>query len=155
MGGVFGLIGFYQIPSLRKWCWVAVLLDYGSVVFLIALPKVARELWQTSRINLVMAFAGENNTKEVIIRLYKTGVFVIRHRISRNEGEVGLVESSDLGRWHKKDGGIVLRLRDDTVSLRQQGSIWKIDQSFSHHIADPDLNVQGLDFRKTHEKGSP
>jgi len=78
VGGLFGVVGFLQIPQLRKWCWVAVLADYGSIVFLLALPKVAKELWQTSSINLVDEFVGSDGRKEVKIRLYKAGVFVIK-----------------------------------------------------------------------------
>jgi hypothetical protein len=149
IGGVFGLIGFYQLPPLRKWCWVAVLLDYGSIVFLIALQKVTKELWQTSRINLVGELNGEDNLKVVKIRLYKAGVFVISHRISLREGQTGLVESSNIGTWYEADGTIVLTLHSDTVPLRQLRGTWKIERSFSHHGVNPNLDIQNIDFRQT------
>jgi hypothetical protein len=149
IGGVFGLLGFYQIPLLRKWCWVAVLLDYGSVDFLIAVPKVVKELWQTSRINLLSELTGEEGTKQVKIRLYKAGVFVIKHRISRKKGETGLVESSDIGSWYKTDRTIVLTLHNDTAPLRQFGDAWRIERSFSHHARDPNLDIQNINFKQT------
>jgi hypothetical protein len=149
IGGVFGLIGFSQIPSLRKWSWIAVLMDYGSIVFLITLPKLAKELWQTSRINLVSKLTGKDNTKEVELRLYRAGVFVIRHRFFLEKGQTGLMESSDLGQWHEEDGVIVLKLHDDTVPLRFLGDTWRIERSFSHHASNPDLDIQNIDFRLT------
>ncbi len=105
LGGLFGLVGFLQIPELRKWCWVALLVDYGTLVFLLALPKVAKELWQTSRVNLVYEFAGKDGGKEIKIRLYKAGVFTIKHRFTRAKGEPGLLSSSDIGSWSKKPKG--------------------------------------------------
>jgi hypothetical protein len=149
MGGVFGLIGFYQIPLLRNWCWVALLLDYGSVDFLIALPKVAKELWQTNRINLVSELTSKESAKEVRIRLYKAGVFVIKHRIAREKGETGLVESSDMGSWCETDGTILLTLRNETAPLKQFGDAWRMERPFSHHAGDPNLDIQNIDFKQT------
>jgi hypothetical protein len=149
LGGLFGLAGFFQIPPLRKWCWIAVLLDYGSVVFFLAVPKLAREIWQTSRINLVGEFVGGDEGKQVKIRLYKAGVLVIKHEIARKAGEPGLVNSSDIGSWRKRDGAIILMLRNDRVQMRQIGEIWRVDRSFQHYEQDRDLEIEHIDFKGT------
>lgn len=149
IGGLFGLVGFYRIPALRKWCWVAVLVDYGSIVLLLALPKISKELWQTSRLNLVREFAARDGAKEVKVRLYKARVFTIKHQITRPKGELGLLTSSDIGTWSEGDEGPVLTLRDDSIVLRQRGAIWKVDRSFSHYPKDGDLEIQHLDFKES------
>lgn len=147
-GGLSGTVGFYQIPTMRKWCWVAMLVDYGSIVFLLALPKMSKELWQISRINLVREFGGKAGVKEVKIRLYKSGVFTIKHEFARPKGELGLLTSSDIGTWSEGDEGLVLTLRDDSIVLRQKGAIWTVDRSFSHYPKDGDLEIQHLDFKE-------
>jgi hypothetical protein len=148
VGGLFGLVGFYLIPQLRNWCWVAVLLDYGSVAFLLALPKLIKELWQTSRIRLTDEFFGEEGGRRVSIRLYKAGVLIISHRIARTKDEPGLIASSDIGTWHEADGVMVLTLRNDTIRMRQVGNVWKVDRSFAHYPENRDLGIAGLDFRR-------
>ena len=128
------------------------LVDYGTLVFLLALPKVAKELWQTSRVNLVREFAGKDGGKEVKIRLYKAGVFTIKHRFTRAKGELGLISSSDIGSWSQKvEGVIVLTLRSDPVPLRQLGEVWKVDRSFSHYGKDSDLGIEPIDFKETRQ----
>jgi hypothetical protein len=148
VGGVFGLVGFCLIPSLRKWCWVAVLLDYGSVSFLLALPKLIKELWQTSRIRLIDELIGEQGARRVNIRLYKGGVLIVKHKISRKKDELGLIGSSDIGSWQEADGEMALTLRNDTIRMRQVGSLWKVDRSFAHYAENPDLGIGDLDFRR-------
>lgn len=148
LGGFFGVVGFSQIPALRKWCWVAVLVDYGSIELLLALPKVAKEFWQTSRINLIREFAGKDSGKEVKIRLYKAGIFTVKHQFSRARNEPGLLASSAIGSWFEADGALVLHLRGDSIPLRQNGEIWKVDRSFSHYPMDGDLEIQHLDFEE-------
>ena len=81
-------------------CSVGGLWDSSS--FCLLFPKVAKELWQTSRVNLVHEFAGKDGGKEVKIRLYKAGVFTIKHRFTRAKDELGLISSSDIGSWSKK-----------------------------------------------------
>jgi hypothetical protein len=149
LGGLFGVVGFLQIPELKNWCWVAVLVDYGSINFLLALPKITKELWQTSRVNLVREFAGKDGGKEVRIRLYKAGVFTIKHSFTRAKDELGLIASSDIGSWSKMEGVIVLALRNDAVPLRQLGEVWKIDRSFAHYAKDGDLGIEPIDLIET------
>lgn len=147
VGGLFGLVGFIQIPQLRKWCWIALLVDYGSVDLLLALPKVVRELWQTSSINLVNEFVGRDGGKEVKITLYKAGVFVIKHNFTRRKDEPGLLRSSEIGSWREADGAIILTLQSEPVPLRQHEESWKVDCSFSHYGNNTDLEIQHIDFK--------
>jgi hypothetical protein len=148
VGGVFGLVGFGLVPSLRKWCWLAVLLDYGSVTFILALPKFIKELWQTSHIRLIDEFVGEEGARRVSIRLFKGGVLIVKHKISRKKDELGLIGSSDIGSWQEADGEMALTLRNDTIRMRQDGNVWKVDRSFTHHAKNPDLGIDDLDFRR-------
>lgn len=147
VGGLFGMVGFLLTPELKWWCWLAVLMDYGSVVLLLALPKVAGELWQTSSINLINEFIGEDGSREVRIKLYKSGVFVIKHRIGRPKDEPGLIASSDIGTWWDSGGAISLTLRGDSVLLSQDGERWRVDRSFSHYGGNRDLEVRHIPFR--------
>ncbi len=148
VGGLFGVVGFYQIPALSKWCWVALLLDYGSVEFFLVLPRVAKELWQTSRINLIREFAGRSGAKEVKIRLYKAGVLIIKHQFSRARNEPGLLTSSAIGTWSKEDRGFTLTLGGDSIRLRPTGEIWKVNRSFAHYPEGSDLEIRSLDFHE-------
>jgi len=148
VGGLFGVAGFCQIPALSKWCWVALLLDYGSVEFFLVLPRVAKELWQTSRINLVREFVGRAGGKEVKIRLYKAGVVIIKHQFSRARNDPGLLSSSDIGTWSEGDKGLALTLQGDSIYFRQTGESWKVDRSFAHYPEDGELEMRSLDFQE-------
>lgn len=148
VGSLFGVVGFYQTPALRRWCWVALLLDYGSIVFLLALPKLAKELWQTSRINLVREFVGRTGAREVKLRLYKAGGFIIKHQFRRAKGELGLLTSSAIGTWSAGDAGLTFTLQGDSIALRPTGELWKVDRSFAHYPEDGELEIHSLDFQE-------
>ena len=149
IGGLLGAVGCYQIPSLRKWCWVPVLLDYGSITFLLALPRVVRELWQTSRLNLVHEFTGKDHHKEVKIRLYKAGVFTLKHQFARPKRSAGLLTASRIGSWSATDGTIVLTDGEDSLTLQPLGETWKVNRSTSHYRNDSELAIAHLEFQET------
>lgn len=149
IGGLLGVAGCYQIPSLRQWCWVPVLLDYGSITFLLALPRVVRELWQTSRINLVHEFTGKDYNKEVKIRLYKAGVFTLKLQFVRPKRSAGLLAASRIGSWSATDGTIVLTEGEDSLTLQQLGETWKVNRSTSQYRNGSELAIAHLEFQET------
>ncbi len=107
VGAVFGVIGLWQLPPTRAWCWLAVVLDYGTLEFLWCLPKIARELWQTSRFNLQHELVATPESR-LTLRLFKQGIYVLGQRWQRPPGEAGLIAASDTGTWRMEDGRLLL-----------------------------------------------
>jgi hypothetical protein len=46
--GLLG-VGMFILPSSRRYSWSAIFFDYGTLVFLIALPTLVKEGWSASK----------------------------------------------------------------------------------------------------------
>jgi hypothetical protein len=53
VGALFLALGMLLLPPTRPFAWLAPLIDYTGVLFLLALPRLVNELWRTSRFNLL------------------------------------------------------------------------------------------------------
>src|SRR5262245_9068314 len=119
VGGMAGVAGFLLTPSLRKYAWAPLLLDYGTVSVIIAIPKLIRELWQISDFNLVREYIACDDRREIRLRFHKANIFTIRIKIKRQVGELGLVELNTSGDWRQDGGALFLEIRADTAVFDQ------------------------------------
>ena len=113
-GAAFLGLGMLIIPSTRPYAWSALVLDYGTLAFLLASPKLAREAWNTSRFNLLFEYLGTAGMKTVHLRLFRQGIFTIRLQLHRPPGETGLVGTGTSGTW--QHDGKSLKLATDRVA---------------------------------------
>ena len=72
---VLGLCGFQQT---KPYAWAGILVDYGTLTLMLAIPSLARESWTISRIKLLHRFLSVSNGRRDDIRLFKRGKFTIK-----------------------------------------------------------------------------
>jgi hypothetical protein len=77
-GALFLGIGLAILPRTRHFAWMAIVLDYGTLVLLYCAPRLVREFWETSRYNLVAEYQGERGTTTACIKLYQRSIVVIK-----------------------------------------------------------------------------
>src|SRR5262245_16318242 len=63
--------GLSLLPESRPYAWLALLADYGTLVLIIALPRIAHDLWSTSRINLMHQFTTHEKERRITIKLFR------------------------------------------------------------------------------------
>lgn len=103
VGAIFLGSGMLILPETRPFAWVALILDFSTLFFLIAVPKLITQLLATSRFNLLEEYVGEQGNKSVQLRLFRKNISVIKQSIRRNPGDFGMMELSMVGTW-KWDG---------------------------------------------------
>jgi hypothetical protein len=102
-GAILLFAGLSGFERTRPYAWFGIIADYGTLVFIAALPKFIREIWQTSRINLVRRFKCQEVGRHVDIRLYKGGIWIIEleHRGKRGEFRGSICRT---GSWREAEG---------------------------------------------------
>jgi hypothetical protein len=91
--------GMLLLPVTRSFAWLAIPLDYGTLAFVIASPRMVREMWSTSRLNLVHEYSGGIENRSARLRFFRRGVFTMRFTIERPVGQSGLVRTGTGGTW--------------------------------------------------------
>ncbi len=81
---------FWLIPAV----WIG---DLGTVVFLIHIPGMVRELWHTSWFTLVLKLHGEKGIETATLTLHAGGHYILWKRWARQKDELGIVELSEPG----------------------------------------------------------
>jgi hypothetical protein len=85
-----GRPSLWLIPTV----WIG---DLGTIVFLLHLPSMMREWWQTSRFTLVLKLRGENGIESVTLTLHSGGHYLLRKRWARQKDELGILELGEPG----------------------------------------------------------
>jgi hypothetical protein len=150
-------IGMFNIPVTRPLCWMAVVLDYGTLAFIMASPRLAQELWNTSCFNLVREYSGQAGIKTVYLRLFRRGIFTIRLEVKLPPAVCGLSSRGNVGTWQRDGTRLKLQIgRESSVydvvtnepmeTLRQ--SIGFPSWEISH-----ESSLAGIDFVLTRGRG--
>jgi len=144
--------GLLIIPLLRSYAWAVVLIDYGTLIFFYSLPRIIREMWQTSHYNLVAQYHGSSGPLAVCIRLFQRGIFTIDYHIQRNPDQAGLVRSSNVGTWRQE--GEDLRLQIDKQStlvkvMSKSGREWiRISDELINQEINRELFLDSVDLNR-------
>jgi len=109
--------GMLLLPATRHWAWLAILLDYGTLAFIIALPHLIRESWNTSQFNLLHDYSGKIENKSVRLCLFRRGIFTIRITIQRPVGQSGLTGTGTIGTWSITDEKLKLEIHGGDFAL--------------------------------------
>jgi len=152
VGAILLGAGMLLLPPTRLYCWSALFFDYGTLAFLIALPRLGREFWNTSRLNLLNEYIGQTGKKMACLRLFKKGVFTIRLNITRRPNEPGLVSTGLIGTWERSGDQIQLTTnqgaaRFDVISNIQTETLRQTD-GFADWENGNDTSLAGFDFIK-------
>jgi hypothetical protein len=110
VGASFLLFGLAYFDTTRPFAFLSIILDYGTLAFLIAVPYLIREAWQTSRFNLVKKFIADSGNAKYEIRLYKKNKFVINVKFDppevSNEHGAKIIEFGLTGKWQENNNVI-------------------------------------------------
>ena len=104
--------GMLLRSDTRPYSWAALVVDVGTLQLLAVLPRILREFWGTSRINLLEEYVARRGAKTVCLRLFRKGIFTLRLHIDRPPGEFGLTGASTIGTWDRERDRLVLRRWD-------------------------------------------
>ena len=155
VGGIAGIIGFMSVDALRPYAWAPLILDVGSAGFLVStLPRMAKERWQFSSFNLMREYRATGDAaKTGTLRLYKSGVFVLRLDFHRRENELGISQFTRVGTWQETAAGLKLATRDGKSAElgRQAGgqpAALGVTIDFPTFQTDAELALTGLVFNE-------
>lgn len=101
--------GLALLPETRAFAWLALVADYGTLIFVVALPRIALAVWATSRINLLHCFTSHASGCELAIKLFRRHVAVISAEFDPPvpcDEHGALVQSFGLvGKWTPTESG--------------------------------------------------
>lgn len=113
--------GMSLLPGTRPYAWLALVADYGTLVFIIALPRILLEVWSTSRVNLLHCFTGNSAGRAIAIKLYRRNVAAISADFDppfRCDDHGGLVLSFGMaGTWAATESGFLIKGYDSDRQL--------------------------------------
>jgi hypothetical protein len=149
LGAVFLGLGLVLLPATRPWCWVAVLVDAGTLQFLRYLPSLLRERRRTSAAQLLADFRTVDGERRISLRLFRTGVFVLRLDRALPPGTLGLTQRNDTGTWQR--AGDRLRLEStsgESATLEfapaPDGEVAAVREGFPTWDQEPATRLAGL-----------
>lgn len=71
LGLITFVLAMTNLPNPPMWAWLLVLLDMGTLMFMISLPALALDVWQTSRCCFYAVFVNEQET----LTLYQSDTY--------------------------------------------------------------------------------
>lgn len=151
-GAMFLGGGMFLLPAARPYCWSALLIDYGTLSLLLAAPRIAGEIWSTSRRNLVSEYLGHSGNRTVRLCLFKKQIFTLRLAIQRKEGEPGLVSYGSTGTWQIHEGRLTLQSQNevavfDVLAGARNHAILQAT-GFPTWESNPELTLAGIQLMK-------
>lgn len=93
------------------------LLDPGTVLLVLVLPRLIREGWRISVFTRVLTLRGAHGLQSVVLTLQRGGWYRLRKSWRRPPGECGIVELSEAGCY--TDGGTQLILESENGRQRR------------------------------------
>jgi hypothetical protein len=143
-------VGMFMNSATRPYAWSALILDYGTLAFLFASPRLIHEVWSTSRFNLLCEYLGEADIKTVRLCFFRHGIFTIRLHLRRPPGECGLVSTGTIGTWKRDGERLTLRTASETAvfDLIQDSPAETFRQStgFTSWENNHEQSLAGIDF---------
>ncbi len=152
VGALFLGAGLFVLPATRPFCWAAVLVDYGTLELLRAVPRLVRELRATSARNLQHEFRAADGPVTVSVRLYRGRVFVLRLEIPRPPGEPGLTGRGATGTWHRDGDRLILVDSRESTPLQlapdpaSASTAFRVTASFPTWETDPASSLTRFHF---------
>jgi hypothetical protein len=70
--------GLAIVPQTRSYAWTALLADYGTLVLILALPKIIHECWAVSKFNLLYFLHTNESGRHIQIKMFRRNIAIIR-----------------------------------------------------------------------------
>jgi hypothetical protein len=149
--GAFMLgFGMSLIPITRHFAWVAIPLDYGTLILLFALPQFLYGAWTTCRLNLLKEYSENCGNKAANLRFFRNGIFVIKLQIKRPKGETGITGTNRIGKWHKENSRLKLVANNERAIFESSKSgdleLLRQTEGFTSFENNKDCSLMGMDF---------
>ena len=145
--------GMLMLSSMRPYACSALILDYGTLAFLVASPSLIRDAWRVSRFNLLSKYVGAAGRKTVHLQLYRRGIFTIRLHINRPAGECGLVGTGTVGTWQRDGARLTLHTGRDSATFDVVRSIppeaLLQSEGFDSWEANDEQSLASIEFIQT------
>lgn len=113
--------GLALLPESRPFAWLALVADYGTLVVIMALPRIVYDAWCTSRINLLHCFAADERGRTVAIRLFRRRIAVISVAfdppIPCNDHDARIRSFGLVGTWTPTETGFMIAGYDSDRQL--------------------------------------
>jgi hypothetical protein len=130
----WGLLGF---EGTRPYAWIALIIDYGTVATVLAIPVLILDAWSTSSANVVHRFVSGSNGRSDDFRLFKRGKFTIKsqHNPPSPDNEHGalIVSRGFVGTWSTAPEGYLLEGYGEDRVLRivvDGGKVTTIEENY-------------------------
>lgn len=112
VAALFLSLGMYQFELSRPLFWFPFLLDYGTIVFVLSVPRLVNEIISTSNLMLIEHYEGRASEATYVLKLYKKNIFVIEANFTNQkkiDGQTAFISSfSRCGKWKKVHNAIDL-----------------------------------------------
>ena len=142
--------GMLMMPTTRTYAWTALILDYGTLAFLLVSPRLIRDAWSTNHINLICEYLGEKGMKKVRLRLFCRGIFTIRLRLDRPPGECGLTSTGTTGTWQREGARLELRTERESavfdVIRDRPTEVLRQSAGFTSWESSHELSLASIEF---------
>jgi hypothetical protein len=122
--------GLALLPETRPFVWLALVADYGTLVLIIALPRIAYEFWSTSRINLLHSFSTDAKGRRITIKLFRRQIAVISAEfdppIPCNDYEARVQSFGLVGAWVPTESGFSINgyASDRQLVISKQNGVY-------------------------------
>ena len=125
----------YWLLSVEGQHWMLAvpwLVDIGTIFFAIATPRLALEIWNTSRFTRLFRLTGTKENQSVEISFHKGGHYILQKRWMRPEGQVGVVAVGEPGTYIEEPGLLMLTSHTGRVRrITNDGQIYVVQDSDS------------------------
>jgi hypothetical protein len=148
VGALLLFTGARQIPALRPYAWLAVLVDYGTLLFILSLVLSVRG---QSSLQMLEEYVAKAENKKVILRLFSKDLFDLRQEFKRGHSWQGRREYQGVGTWQREGQCLKLQMGSNTAVLEplpgKKVETWSESAGFPGWEPPSELSLAGIEFK--------
>ena len=123
--------------------WV---LDAGTIVFIIAVPRLFLDFWKYSSFTRVNLLKSSGRESEVTISIHKSGLCLFKQDWKREKNKIGVISVSEPCKYHFEENRLkIMGNTDSTRILQKDGTEYKViedDSADNYNIKGWVLNAE-------------
>jgi hypothetical protein len=90
------------------WYFLPWIIDFGTILFFFATPRIFKDWWQTSRFTRLATYVDRRDNVEVKLSLHQNQIYLLQKKFHRQKGEFGMSEFSEVGHYEESPTTIIL-----------------------------------------------